>query len=126
MEASPKIDIRLGTRLKEISGDGTVQRIHIQSRGGVEEALPASGAFVYLQGGKPITDYLMAQLETKTEGCLVVDDEMQTAVPGIFAIGDLLCTHIKQAVIASADGVIAAVAADKYINVREKVKIDWK
>jgi thioredoxin reductase (NADPH) len=126
VEAAPNIAIHKGTRLKEITGNGTVKSIRVQPRGGVEEELPVSGAFVYLQGGKPITDYLMAQLETEPGGCLVVDDEMQTTVPGVFAIGDLLCSHIKQAVIASADGVIAAVAADKYINGRKKVKSDWK
>jgi len=126
VEANSKIDVRMGTRLKEISGNGTVNRVRVQPRGGVEEELPVSGAFVYLQGGKPITDFLMDQLETKPDGCLVVDTEMQTAVPGVFAIGDLLCSHIKQAVIASADGVIAAVAADKFINSRKKVKQDWK
>ena len=126
VQANPKIDIHMGTSLKEISGNGTVQSILVKPRGGADQVLPVSGAFVYLQGGKPITDYLMDQLETKPDGCLVVDAEMQTAVPGLFAIGDLLCSHIKQAVIASADGVIAAVAADKYINGRKKVKQDWK
>ena len=126
VQANPKIDIHMGTSLKEISGNGTVQSILVKPRGGADEVLAVSGAFVYLQGGKPITDYLMDQLETKPDGCLVVDAEMQTAVPGLFAIGDLLCSHIKQAVIASADGVIAAVASDKYINGRKKVKQDWK
>lgn len=126
VEASPQIDIRMGTRLKEISGNGTVKSIRVHPRGGTEEELPVSGAFVYLQGGKPITDYLMEQLETSPDGCLVVDSEMQTAVPGVFAIGDLLCSHIKQAVIAASDGVIAAIAADKFINGRKKVKQDWK
>ena len=124
--ASPKIDVREATALKEISGNGTVQSIRVKSRGGSDEELPVSGAFVYLQGGKPITDYLMAQLELKPDGCLVVDAEMQTAVPGVYAIGDLLCSHIKQAVIAVSDGVFAAIAADKYINTRKTVKTDWK
>ncbi|MCZ7673135.1 MAG: hypothetical protein M5U34_41475 [Chloroflexi bacterium] len=60
------------------------------------------------------------------DGCLTVDHELQTAVPGVFAIGDLLCTHIKQAVIAASDGVIAAIAADKFINGRKQVKTDWR
>jgi thioredoxin reductase (NADPH) len=123
---SPKIEMKKATRLKEIYGNGTVQGIRVQSRSGVDEEIPVSGAFVYLQGGKPITDYLMEQLETKADGCLVVDAEMQTAVPGVFAIGDLLCTHIKQAVIAAADGVIAAVEADKYVHGRKTIRTDWK
>jgi thioredoxin reductase (NADPH) len=68
----------------------------------------------------------MGQLATSAEGCLVVDGEMRTTVPGIFAVGDLLCSHIKQAVIAAADGVIAAVAVDKYVHNRQKIQTDWK
>lgn len=125
IEANAKINLRLGTRLKEITGNGVVNGVRLHPRGGSEELVPVSGAFVYLQGGQPITDYLMGQIPTTAEGCLAVDAEMQTAVPGVFAVGDLLCTHIKQAVIAAADGVKAAVAADKFINGRRKLQTDW-
>lgn len=122
----PNVTIRLGTRLKGIEGNGHVTGVRIHPRGGDETVLPVDGAFVYLQGGQPITDYLMGQLDTSAEGCLVVDGEMRTAVPGVFAVGDLLCSHIKQAVIAAADGVIAAVAVDKYVHNRKQLQIDWK
>lgn len=126
VETNDKITLRLGTRLKEVVGNGTVNGVRVQARGGQPELLPVSGAFIYLQGGQPITDYLLGQLETEPNGCLVVDSEMQTTMPGVFAVGDLLCTHIKQAVIAAADGVIAAVAVDKYIHGRQKIRMDWK
>jgi thioredoxin reductase (NADPH) len=125
-EHNPKIQMHLGTRLKEIVGNGKVQGVRVQPRGGDEKILPVEGAFVYLQGGQPITDYLMGQLETTPQGCLNVKEEMQTNIPGIFAIGDLLCDHIKQAVIAAADGVIAAIAADKYIHGRDTLQTDWR
>lgn len=124
--ANPAIHVRLGTRLREVVGNGKVSGVRIQSRGGQAEVLPVDGAFIYLQGAKPITDYLLGQLETTPEGCLVVDKEMQTSIPGVFAIGDLLCTHIKQAVIAASDGVIAAMAADKFVHGRDKFQLDWK
>lgn len=120
-----KIEIHLATRLKEIMGDGQVTDIRVSPRDGEEQLLPVTGAFVYLQGGRPITDFLMDQLETTDRGCLMVDNEMQTAVPGVFAVGDLLCSHVKQAVIAASDGVIAAIAADKFINHREQLRNDW-
>jgi thioredoxin reductase (NADPH) len=122
----PKIEVRLSTRLKEIVGNGKVEGVRLHPRGGAEEILRVEGAFVYLQGGQPITDYLMGQLEASAEGCLAVDREMQTKIPGVFAVGDLLCEHIKQAVIAAADGVMAAVAVDKYIHGRAKLQTDWK
>ena len=123
--ANPKINVRLGARLKEITGNGKVDGVRVQPRSGQVVKLPVSGAFVYLQGGRPITDYLMEQLQTTEDGCLVVDSDMQTNTPGVYAIGDLICTHIKQAVIAASDGVIAAVAIDKYINGRKALKSDW-
>lgn len=126
VEESEKIELSLATRLKEIIGEQQVSGIRIHPRAGDEVVLPVTGAFVYLQGGKPITDYLMEQLKTEKDGCLVVGKNMETAVPGVYAIGDLLCDHIKQAVLASADGVLAAIAADKYINKRKKERIDWK
>ena len=125
-EESDKIEISLATRLKEIIGEDQVSGIRIHPRTRSEYVLPVTGAFVYLQGGKPITDYLMEQLELGKDGCLEMGKNMETAVPGVYAIGDLLCDHIKQAVLASADGVLAAIAADKYINKRGKTRTDWK
>jgi thioredoxin reductase (NADPH) len=122
----PKIKLQTGTRLKEIYGNGKVEGIRLHSRGGDPQELPVNGVFVYLQGNQPITDYLLGQLETTPEGCLVVDRDLQTTIPGVFAIGDLLCTHIKQAVIAAADGVIAAMGADKYIRGRTGYQPDWR
>ena len=121
-----KIRVRLGTRLKAIEGNGQVSGVRIQPRSGGEETLTVAGAFVYLQGGKPITDYLMGQLETRGDGCLVVDSEMQTSLPGVFAVGDLLCSHIKQAVIAAADGVTAAIGVDRFIHQRQRLQTDWR
>jgi thioredoxin reductase (NADPH) len=121
----PKINVHMGTNLKEITGNGKVGGIHVKPRGGELKHIPVSGAFVYLQGGKPITDYLMEQLETTDEGCLIVDKDMATTAPGVYAIGDLICTHIKQAVIAASEGFIAAVDIDKYINGRKAVRNDW-
>ena len=68
----------------------------------------------------------MEQLETEDGGCLRVDAEMQTTIPGVYAVGDLLCDHIKQAVIAAADGVTAAIAADKYVHNRRQLQTDWR
>jgi thioredoxin reductase (NADPH) len=121
----PRIEIRLATSLKEIVGNGQVEGIRIRPRGGDESFLPVSGVFVYLQGGQPIVDYLMEQLQTSPEGCLIVDHERQTTIPGVFAVGDLLCSHVKQAVIAASDGVIAAIAAEKHVRERKALVVDW-
>ena len=124
--SSPAIEVQLGTRLREVVGNGKVNGVRVQMRGSEATVLPVEGAFIYLQGAKPITDYVLGQVDVTPEGCLSVDSELQTSIPGVFAVGDLVCSHIKQAVIAASDGVIAAMAADKYINGREKYRADWK
>ncbi|MFZ3070576.1 MAG: FAD-dependent oxidoreductase [Anaerolineaceae bacterium] len=126
VEANPKVQIYLGAILREVFGENKVAGIRYSLRGTEEEqTLPVSGVFIYLQGGVPITDFVVGQLEISPSGCLVVDREFQTAVPGVFAIGDVLCQHIKQAVIAAADGAIAGIAAEKYLRGRSKMGVDW-
>ncbi len=125
VEANDLITIYKGTRLKAVEGTDGVTGVRVHPRGGEEQVIPVTGAFLYLQGNKPITDYLGDALPTSDDGCLSVNGDMATGIPGVFATGDLLCAHIKQAVIAASDGVQAAIAADKYLNQREKVRADW-
>ena len=58
-------------------------------------------------------------------GCLVVDREFQTALPGVFAIGDVLCNHVKQAVIAAGEGATAGIAVEKLLRGRKQLVVDW-
>ena len=125
IEHAPNVVRHFGARLSAVQGNGSVTGIRITLRQGGDLDLAVEGVFIYLQGSHPITDFLLGQLETTPQGCLKVDDHMQTSVPGIFAIGDLLCTHVKQAVIAAADGVVAAIEVEKHLNHRAKSKIDW-
>lgn len=125
IESARNVEVHFATRLVGIEGDQSVTGIRVASRNGAERDMGVNGVFVYLQGNRPITEYLMGQLDMTSEGCLKVDPQMQSSVPGVFAVGDLLCTHVKQAVIAAADGVVAAVTAEKYLNKRAKAKVDW-
>jgi thioredoxin reductase (NADPH) len=123
--AHPTVEVHLATRLGAIEGVDFVEAIRLRSRNGREERILVDGVFIYLQGGKPILDYLMDQLQPTTDGCLRVDREMQTAIPGVYAIGDLLCNHVKQAVIAAADGVTAAIAVEKHLHGHKALQPDW-
>ena len=121
----PKIKVRLSTAVQGILGKGQVEGAKVRHSGG-EEVVPVKGVFIYLQGTQPMTDYLAGEVETTEDGCLRVDGEMQTNVPGVFAVGDMLCRHTKQAVIAAAEGVMAAIAAEKFLRGRAKLRRDWR
>jgi thioredoxin reductase (NADPH) len=121
----PKVEIHLATRLREVLGEQQVESVRVVTRGGEEQMVPVAGVFVYLQGGKPITDFLYGQLPTTETGCLMVDETMQTSISGVFAAGDVLCNHLKQAVIAAAEGATAAMALQRYLSGRDKLRPDW-
>jgi len=113
LKANSKIEVLLGAAIHEIYGNTHVEGIAYAQRGKEgEQKLAVKGVFIYLQGGVPITDFLQGQIETSAQGCILVDREFQTNVPGVFAVGDVLCQHIKQAVIAAADGATAGIAVE--------------
>ncbi len=125
VEANPAIEIHRSTVIEEIIGTERVEGLRIRSRGGAPIVLPVDGVFLYLQGARPIVDFLGGQADLSPEGCLLVDEYLQTTIPGVFAAGDVLCKHLKQAVIAAAEGAKAAVAADRYLSGHAKLRPDW-
>lgn len=121
----PNAEILKGAVVREILGEGQVQGIRYLMRAQKDRDMPVNGVFVYLQGGVPVTDWLQGQLEITEAGCIRVNREYETSVPGIFAVGDVLCSHIKQAVIAASDGAIAAIAVEKRLRGKKQMGFDW-
>lgn len=125
LEENPKVSLYTNARLLEISGEERVEGARFEQRGQAETTIAIKGAFVYLQGGRPITDFLQGQLEISDSGCLIVDDEYRTAVPNVYAVGDVLCNHVKQVVIAAGEGAVAGMALEKALRGRRKIVVDW-
>ena len=119
-----KVTIHPSTQMAEIVGENQVTAVDIVEQG-EERTLEVDGVFVYLQGNLPITDFLGEEVSTSEDGCLIVDENFQTNIEGVFAVGDVLCKHVKQAVIAAAEGVEAAIAVDRYLHGREEFRPDW-
>ncbi|MCX7939436.1 MAG: FAD-dependent oxidoreductase [Thermoflexales bacterium] len=123
--AQPNVSLYLGAAVVEIIGKEHVEAVRVALRGEGVITVPVSGAFIYLQGNVPITDFLGGQLPLTETGCLSVDAEFRTALPGVYAVGDVLCNHVKQAVVAAAEGAIAAMAVEKALRGRKQLAVDW-
>ncbi len=121
----PNVELHLGASLREVLGGQHVEGVRYAQRGAGEHTLPVTGAFIYLQGARPITDFLEGQLAVSEGGCLLVDNEFRTPLPGVFAVGDVLCNHVKQAVVAAAEGAVAAMAVEKHLHGRKQLVADW-
>ena len=126
LEQKDNVEFILGARPIEIVGKDVVEGLKVRLPNGEEKIIPAEGVFVFLGGNKPSVKWLMGQVELNEQGGVKVNLEtMETNVPGVYAAGDVLGQRYKQAVIAAAQGVIAALNADKYINQRGDIKIQW-
>ena len=126
IQQKENVEILLHHRVVEIVGTSVVEGLKVKNIDTREEkTLPVDGVFIFLGGNKPSVDFLMNQVEMTEDHCIVVNEENMTSVPGVFACGDVLCNNVKQAVIAAADGVKAALAVDKYLNKKAKISAQW-
>jgi thioredoxin reductase (NADPH) len=125
LQNHPKVHMYTNARVQEFFGTEQLEGVRFSMPAIEEQSVTVSGAFVYLQGGKPITDYLMEQVTCGENGGIVVDKEYQTSLPGVFAVGDVLEEHIKQVVVSAAEGAVAGIAVEKYLRGRKKMTVDW-
>ena len=82
---------------------------------GAEEIMHAKGVFPYI-GADPVTEFCQNLGITNTKGYLAVNNDMSTAVPGIYGAGDVCDKVLRQVVTATNDGAIAAQSALKYLR----------
>lgn len=114
-EASPDIQIKLGTKIEAIIGDEWVTGIDIQDVAtGVKSRLAVEGVLVRI-GLVPNTQFLQNVLPLGPVGQVPVNENMETSVPGVFAAGDVRQYSPMQMATAVGDGVTAAMALGRYI-----------
>ena len=80
-----------------------------------KSALEVAGVFVAV-GLKPNTDYLKGVLKLDAGGYIIIDEKMETNVPGIFAAGDVRHNSARQAITAAGDGATAAFYIGKALS----------
>jgi thioredoxin reductase (NADPH) len=118
--------LKTSCHIEEIKGDSSVNGISIAYQDGKPELIAVSGVFLFLHGNKPVTDFLYGAVDTNPEGCIKVSHEtMSASVEGVFAIGDVTCKKIRQVVVSASEGCIAALAAEQYINKKERISSQW-
>jgi len=123
------MDTELGKRLKisgrvqfftdyeveEIRGNSSVESLLVRSKAdNTEKAIPVKGVFIEL-GYVPDKELFSNLVKTTAEGRIMISENNQTSIPGLFAAGDVTDVNAQQVVIAIGEGANAALSAYNYL-----------
>ncbi|RUO86830.1 thioredoxin-disulfide reductase [Spiroplasma endosymbiont of Megaselia nigra] len=118
VKAHPKINFIVDTIVTEIK-DVTEKRVTTvvikNVKTGKIDNLPVSAIFPYI-GAIPISDFAKNLGVLNEEGYFIVNNKCLTALPGLYAAGDVTNTTLRQIATAISDGAKAAQFALEYLN----------
>ena len=113
---NPKIEFIWNSVATEINGANNVEKLLIKNVQTNEiKELKVDGVFPYI-GFSPNVDLINGQIQQNEQGFIKTDEYLNTSIKGVYAIGDVRETPLRQVITAAADGAIAAVSAIKYLE----------
>ena len=116
-KANPKIDFAWSSRVVGLGGRRALESVTLEDTAtGERRELAVTGLFVAI-GQIPRSELVAGALELDKAGYIVVRPPSQrTAIPGVFACGDVADPHYQQAVTAAGSGCRAALDAQHYLE----------
>lgn len=109
------IDITHNVSLVSLDGHKELESITFENtKTKVRKTYPTNNVFIAI--GQVPHNEIFSNLITLDKGFIVTNEEMETGVPGLYAVGDTRKKDMKQVITACNDGAIAATNAVKYIN----------
>jgi thioredoxin reductase (NADPH) len=114
--ADPKIDFAWNSEVLAIHGQDKLTGLTLRDTvTGDTRELDATGLFIAI-GHDPRSELVRGQVELDGEGYVVVaHPSTRTNLPGVFAAGDLVDHHYRQAVTAAGTGCAAALDAERFL-----------
>jgi thioredoxin reductase (NADPH) len=111
----PQVTFLWDTVVEEFKGNQNLTTLIVKNvKDSTTAELTVGGAFLYV-GRIPNTSFLKG-VETDPQGYIITSEEMETAVPGLFAAGDIRRKFLRQVITAAADGAVAAMMAVRYLE----------
>ena len=111
-----KIEFLWSSIIEKFIGQDKLEEIVIKNKKNDQKYnLKVDGVFEYV-GIKPNSDLVKDLVKLDENNFIITDFRMGTSAEGIFAVGDVRNTPLRQVITAVADGAIAAMSVDKYLN----------
>ena len=113
--ANEKIKGHFNCTVKDIQGDQKFQKVILNNtKTNEDETIEAGGLFVAI-GHEPNSKMFQNQLELDENGYVIIKNNTETSIPGVFCAGDVHDHRYRQAVTAAGFGCMAAIDVDKYL-----------
>lgn len=115
---NPNIDFIWNAVPEEIKGDDkkVTAVAYLDKTTGTRKEIAAVGVFIYV-GLVPITAFTRSLTNITDEtGWIATDEHMKTSTPGVYAVGDVRQTDLRQITTAVGDGARASQSAYKFIE----------
>lgn len=118
-----KIEFVLNSVVCEIQGQDLVNNLILKNTKKDEMFnLAVDGVFPYI-GITPNVENISGQITQDKAGFIITDETMKTSIDGVFAVGDVRKTPLRQVITAASDGAIAGVYAVKYIESLKEITV---
>ncbi len=116
---NPKIEFVWNRVVDEILGDDEVRAVSLRDVRSEEKTELEVGAVFIAIGHRPNSELFAHWLETDPAGYIRVEPgSTRTALPGVFACGDVIDPGYRQAVTAAGSGCMAAIDAERWLASR--------
>lgn len=114
--ANPKISVLYDTEPRSFSKEDNIVITEVENlKTKKKRKLASDGVFVFI-GMKPNIELFQGELALDKWGYITTNEDMQTSIPGVYAVGDVISKKYRQITTAVADGTIAAMAIAKELG----------
>ncbi|MCS5735382.1 thioredoxin-disulfide reductase [Herbiconiux daphne] len=120
-----KIEFVWNSEVVGISGENAVEALNLRDTvTGELSELPVQGLFVAI-GNDPRVHLVHGQLDLTADGTIAVQGRSsKTNLSGVFAAGDVIDPHYRQAVTAAASGTVAALDAEEFLAALDQAEAE--
>ena len=113
--SNEKIKVHFNCTIEDIQGDQKFQKVVLKNVKNNEKIILEAGGLFVAIGHEPNSKIFENQVELDENGYVILKNNTETNVPGVFCAGDVHDHKYRQAVTAAGFGCMAAIDADKYL-----------
>lgn len=120
---NPKLEFIWDSVPERIDGAEHVETLTISNvKTGEKTVLKVDGVFPYI-GFSPNADLFTGQIRQNAQGFIETDVNMETSVKGVYAVGDIRNTPLRQVITAASDGAIGGNSAVRYLETLKPITV---